>query len=248
MDTLDPHLHTLDPLMYARTMKLGTLTTGQGLKSTTPPTKFTQIKIDHDSAAFGEPVGKRSFDCVALGLIRTRILWPNNLNNLVPAQNLRGIRGPVCKSKDAIQGVPTQVNAFPWQAAGFTHVVQSGKMPPTGTLSCDDCLLKEFKDRQKPECSSSWVIPLLSVIPGVTQPYYITVTASSIKNVSEYLKPFRDNGTPLYSCVTKFSLRKTGKGSSVWSTVSCSKAGQTDEKHHYLYSSILAQAKQNGFV
>lgn len=216
--------------------------------------RIPSIKIDHKRGQFTVGVGDRNepvdaligdeLTVVGLGLIRSRQMWGEVL----------GRRAILCKSHDTIIGKPSMEN-FPWDESNFANVLSNS------TLPCSDCGFKAPAPRDEFRCTETWTVPVIGLprsstnvqISGgglthytlISDPntvYTIGFTASSIRNLTEYLTPFRDK-RPLYDVWTRIKLRKVSSNDSVYTVASFETHSETDPEDRPKYAKHLADVK-----
>lgn len=218
------------------TMKLGSL--GVPVKNGPPPL-YPLIKINHTTGCFtadtvdgmGANFGKR-LDFIALGLLRSRSYWLDGL----------AVRKRVaCQSHDAIHGIP-HPNLYPWDESPFAQVDSNA------VLSCSECPFTGWYGAEKNiRCKQTWTLPVLlreAHISTSDQVYLIPFSASSISNLTEYMRPYRDSGTPTYTTVTRCYLSKVRKGSNTWCEASFEEAGDAPVELFDKFSGMLNKVKR----
>lgn len=226
-------------------MKLGSL--GTPVKKGPSPL-YPQIKINHGTGHFvidtesglQADLGKR-LDFVALGLLRSRAYWLDG-----PAIRKR----IACQSHDAIHGIP-HPNLYPWDESPFAQVDSNA------VLSCSECPFTGWYGAEKNiRCKQTWTLPvLLTKLSGDSpgnpnhisiddQVYLVPFSASSISNLTEYMRPYRDSGTPTYTTVTRSHLSKVRKGSNTWCEASFQEAGDLSVDFFDKFSGMLNKVKQ----
>lgn len=169
-----------------------------------------RLNIAHRDAEFEDNLTGQTYKemrVVLLGLVKQRILW---------AENVEDGEGPLCKSYDAKEGLPTE--NFPWKASGFEK--QDGE---NIHLPCEQCNLKEWgthPGRKVPWCSEQFVFPLLMEVPdeGWIAPAILTFQRAGVKAVRQYLSAFKRSNQPLFTVVTKMSLTPNKKGNVEYAT------------------------------
>lgn len=191
--------------------------------------KFPRVKIDHDSgnfvyvgsdsAARPESLGHQ-LTVVGLGLLRSRTLW-----------NEKDRGGVLCSSPDSIHGTPRHMSGR-----------NPGQIPlADGTVACATCPFES-------DCSRTWTVPAViltakggTVPTGTEDPVVrLQFTGSSIKNLEPYLKPLRASLTPLYTTLTKITVRRGGR----YSVAKFEKGASTAEARHPEYSRLLREVRE----
>lgn len=213
-----------------------------------PVSKYPLIKILHEDAAFQMPVPGRvttgRIDVVALGLIRSRSMWPREF----------GSGKILCQSADAETGVPE--SGFPWRDFKGEPAAPELQPPPspmrdrdsqgrpTG-LDCSTCNFIHFH-KTRPMCGEEWIIP---VVGNETRVMLLKFSRSAIPALSEYLLPFRDKRIPLYSAWTRFELEPVSRNGRIHSVPVVTQssgmphAGSTFKRDHRWYSAQLREAR-----
>ncbi|WKW85510.1 hypothetical protein SEA_REYNAULD_58 [Rhodococcus phage Reynauld] len=160
----------------------------------------------------------REVTVIGLGLLRSRVLWPEEMGGR-----------PTCRSADSITGQPQR--GFPWK-----NVLGPGEKP-TMERTCADCALRA-KGPRGLSCKQNWIIPCRitfgrnETIPaGWDDPIFrLTVDYySAIDALEKYLIPFRDTATPLYSTTTRIMIRKVGSNGKARALPVFSKGSPTAE-------------------
>lgn len=224
-------------------MKLGNFNRGSGQQFYQTP-GYPQIKIDHDTGKFyvkGNPdkILDRSLDIIGLGLFRSRTYWAS------PASVTRDVK-IACKSHDGVEGIPGE--EFPWEESEFAKVASNAKLP------CAQCTFKGWLPNEKqPRCSSTWTIPAL--VPVFMNPsfqadpdadlgiFMLPFTASSIPNLEEYLTPLRDQGMPVYSRITRVTLKRVSKGNREFAKAEFALHEHTRERDWPKFSRMLHEVR-----
>ena len=170
------------------------------------------IKIAHKEAVFEDALsGEKyeSLDCILLGLIKQRILWPPKVEETKSQ--------PLCKSYNYTVGRPPDIEKFPWKAAGFEKIDND----PEVELPCENCKLKDWGSHPKrdtPWCSEQHTFALLQPIEDGWAPALLTVQRSAIKPSRTYMTAFVRSKTALFTVRTliKLDARKRGTVSSLF--------------------------------
>lgn len=185
-------------------MQLGTF----GRRASGPPKPtYPKLVINHKTAKFRVPTvagatdtyDAESIDVVILGQIRSRIMWPGAFGSK---------EHPVCKSDDAIVGVP--MDNFPWEDSMFADVPSNR----TG-ISCETCNFKEWnRDFGRARCQETWTIPVRLVRNGMIEGevFLIAFTSSGITDLRNYFRPMIAEQKHPFNYVTKIRLRSVGGG------------------------------------
>lgn len=182
-----------------------------------------RLKILHQEGLFEHPQSNQrweSFDCVLLGMIKQRTLWPPTL----------GEEGdpPLCRSFDFKTGYSND-EVFPWEESGFDPPADDNKSDP---LPCADCNLKQWDTHpltKNPWCNEQHVYPLLIIDEEDDYiPVILTLSKTGIKPSRAYLNPFFNSGRPLFTVVTNLSLSVDRKGGNKFSVPVFKRVGPTD--------------------
>lgn len=161
-----------------------------------------RLSIVHEDAQFEDNLtGKRydEIDTVALGLVKQRVLWPQELRE--------GGAQPLCKSYEAKVGHPTE--EFPWDASGFDKATAGDELP------CANCALKEWDShptRNTPWCSEQYVIPVVMADGDKVVPALLTFQRSSIPDTKAYISGFATRSEPLFTAHTTITLTPQKRG------------------------------------
>lgn len=157
-----------------------------------------------------------TLDCVILGLVRQRVLWPAEMGDEKTP--------PLCRSLDFQTGRPS--DAFPVKAAGLKA------LPSDGTLSCEVCKLKEWDTHpqgKRPWCGEQWHFSIMLLDgEGGLSPALWTVRGSGITPARAYLSSFLGKRKPSFTNVTKVTLEQRKKGSVRYSVPIFSMGEKTD--------------------
>lgn len=166
------------------------------------------IKIAHKEALFEDALSGKTFpalNCVLLGLIKQRVLWPPEVEETKSA--------PLCKSYNYTIGRP-DVDKYPWKASGFEKIDND----PEVELPCENCKLKDWGSHPKrdtPWCSEQHTFALLQQMDddeGSLSPALFTVQRSAIKPSKTYMTSFVRAKTALFTVRTKIILDARKRG------------------------------------
>jgi hypothetical protein len=163
------------------------------------------IKIDHDAGRFVDSLTGEEYpeiDGVLLGLLKQRVMWADDLENST---------GPLCKSRDAITGVPRE--EFPWD-----HFKAKGGAEPTGseTIACDSCPLAQWgshPSKNSPWCALQYTFPV-AIGDSETVTGLLTFQRSAVSATKGYIGGFIRDRKPLFTHRTKITLEQARKGNS----------------------------------
>lgn len=179
-----------------------------------------RINIIGSEGVFENPLSGEKFDelnCVIVGLVRQRILWPAELGDEKSA--------PMCQSLDFINGKPNQVT-FPWSAAGL----KPAKSP---TIACESCKLKEWETHpqgRRPWCAENWHVVLMNIeSDGGLSPAIWTVRGAGLTPARNYISSFVARQKPIFTAVTSVTLESRKKGSNRYAVPKFAKGVATDE-------------------
>jgi len=199
-------------------------------RSLAPPRLYEIMKIDHSAGQFwsGESNIGKEIDVIMLGLIRQRTLWP-------PKDSKRS--RPDCESPDFEHGY-AKIDTFPWKDTDFVEPIGGGTRPHE--LPCDQCPLRNWQDRTPPRCAQVWNVP---VIYGAGL-FVIPFSASALSDLENYMRPFRDSRTPLYTVITRIKLSRVEKKGRRYVVPHFSQTANTDTRVYPEYSSKLNQVKE----
>lgn len=228
-------------------MELGTFKTSHRPQQ---PPRYPTIRVDHNRASFVTPNDagvldlRRELTFIGLGLLRERAMWPRDEQRAVFGNR------PLCKSGDAVTGAPGL--HFPWHDyENPAPPAADGSRPKADAIPCDGCNFRAWNGREQPQCQQTWVIPALVVAtsPGAPMVNPETVrllqfSASGIRELEAYLKPYRDQGRPMYETVTKVQLQKVSKGGRNYASPKFTSVASTDPEYHGLYSFFLREVRE----
>lgn len=209
-----------------------------------------RLRIDHKQGVLKDGQTGQEFPevfAVIFGLVKQRILWHPSIEN---------DEKPMCKSPDFLSGYPnlhpTKPNkAFPFSTAGF----DPNSAPANGgllQLPCEGCKLKEWGSHpmgDKPYCSEQHTLPMLyaesldALRAGMHSPALFTVQKSGLKPSKNYLSPFAQRKRPVYSVMTRISLKQLSAGSNPYAIPVFSTIGETNTDDWMEYSERFAAMK-----
>lgn len=204
-----------------------------------------RITIDHLNGNFKDSQTNEtftSFDCVILGLVKQRVLWP-------PTPGEDG-EGPMCRAVDYVTGYPDEAK---WveKHNGVNALSQSGFTFPeiqAGKLSCANCGLKEWDsnpNNNTPWCSEQFTFPILRAMDdGSYAPALISFQKTGLKPSKSYLSGFKSSKRPLYTALTKVEAVHQKKGNVQFVTPSFTRLGESDPSEWADYSKSLANIRE----
>ena len=204
-----------------------------------------RITINHDEGVFVDSQTNESFaefDCIMLGLVKQRTLWPPT-----PGE---GGKPPLCRAVDFKTGAPDPAqwvekhNGISAQAAsGFTF-----DEVEAGNLNCANCGLKEWEshpNNSTPWCNEQFTFPILRVMDdGTTAPALISFQRTGLKPCKSYVSGFKQARRPLYTALTRITAVHQKKGTVEYVTPSFSKVSDSDPSEHPAYSMALGQIRE----
>lgn len=171
-------------------------------------------------------------NCILLGLIKQRILWPAKMGeNKEP---------PLCRSFDAVTGHTAE--GFPWEASGFStdDVDKADPDDPHHYLApCKSCNLAEWDthpSRETPWCALQHTYAILVNDNGAYVPSLLTLARSGIKPSNSYLTAFARTKKPLYTQYTNLSLEIRSRGGNPFSVPKFMRAGTTPQDDYPYYA------------
>lgn len=183
---------------------------------------YEMIKINHQSGQWELVAPNRNtaysfgktLDVVMLGLVRSRVLWPGEHHHQI------GGRRPICQSPDSTTGYTDM--QFPFSDAGNPRIQSSVGVENRITIKCENCSLRKWNGKEPPRCNHTWNVPMVirsNVIvddPGVQlTPFTVHMVAfskSAVRELENYMTPFRDSRTPLYTAYTRMKLSRVERG------------------------------------
>ena len=168
---------------------------------------------DKNTAAFVDSLSgeeyPNSIDCVILGMVRQRTLWPYPSGD-EPRPICRATEVPLELGKSG-GGLPTE--DFPWEASGL----KAADYEPGDLLPCYDCALKEWGTSPNPErpdtpwCTEQFVVPIaMDVGDDPENPtwaaWLMTFQRTSLGPARKYIGSFYQKRRPTSSAITRISL------------------------------------------
>ena len=190
-----------------------------------------RIDIVQKEALFKDNLSGETFgemNVILLGLIRQRVLWPPEVGE--------DSSGPMCRSNDAITGVP-YIKEFPFDESGFDEADVDRDDPK---LSCAGCALKDWGShptRDTPWCSEQHTYALLRETgEGMFTPALLSLQRSNLKPSNRYMQSFVQAKTPLFVSETKISLEARKRGNVDYSVAKFSKGEATDDGDHVSFA------------
>lgn len=195
----------------------------EGLEDFNPEdASVPRLIFAHKEGVLKDSLTGESFDEVTgvlLGLIKQRILWQPEVED--DAQ-------PLCKSYDFKFGVP-DLDTFPFKAAAGINKADIDAETPR--IDCGACPLKEWDShptRTSPWCSEQWVLPIIvQTDDGGSKPMIMTVQRSGLTPAKSYISSFATSKQPLFTALTKISLKKMSRGTVDYVVPIFSKVGAT---------------------
>lgn len=203
-----------------------------------------RITIDHEGGVFVDSQTNErfeEFDCIMLGLVKQRVLWP-------PTPGAEG-EGPMCRAVNFTTGAPDPAK---WVVKhnGVTAVAQSGftfDEVEAGNLSCANCGLKEWEshpNNSTPWCNEQFTFPIIRILDdGAMAPALISFQRTGLKPCKSYVSGFKQSKRPLYTAVTRITAVHQKKGTVEYVTPSFSKVSDSDPSEHPSYSRSLSQIR-----
>ena len=173
------------------------------------------LRMDHEKMKFVLSLTNEemtSLTCIALGLVKQRILWPADPG---PAGEQ-----PLCRSYDHNFGIPNQerFHSFTKGASGFDLArVQQAETDP---LPCANCALKEWDTHPRSAgswCNEQYTLPILIVQSAdVLMPALVSFQRSAIKPTKAYISGFVGKKRPLFTSFTRLSIQAMTKGTAAY--------------------------------
>ena len=160
-----------------------------------------------------------TLNCVVLGLVKQRVLWPAVVSE--------GVSKPLCRSIDSLLGNPS--TEFP------KSMTVTGTVNEDGSRNCADCPAKDWGShpgRDVPWCSEQLVLPIL--IDGEA-PALLTFQRASSKVTNAYLSDFKRRKTGAFVNVTTITLEAHVRGQVEYATPIFAKGEATDVELHPFY-------------
>jgi len=183
----------------------------------------------------------KDIQIIPLGLLRERTMWPRDDERAELGNR------PMCKSDDAITGTPGP--SFPWvEYEGDASAPNAEKVP------CDGCNFRKWSGETQPRCVQTWIVPALIQLThsaaavqhiGEEQVFNFQFSASGIKALEEYLKPYRDNGIPTYTNITRVVLSKVARNGKHYTIPKFEKLAMTSPELHPRFSFFLRQVREH---
>jgi hypothetical protein len=215
---------------------LGELEQGEG--------GISRITIDHKTNTFtdkatGEMIsGEDGLECVILGLVRQRLMWPLK-------QDTGDV--PQCKSPDSTHGFPLTdpekpaSKRFDFAKAGFNESQAMIPNPQTGVVmvACDQCQMKEWGAQKgdKPQCSEQFTLPILYRSgSGELVPAVISFQRSALRATKSYLGKYKAMRSPSFVNFTRIKLSRQTQGTVEYSVPGFMQEGSTPADDHMEYS------------
>lgn len=203
-----------------------------------------RITIDHEGGVFVDAqTGERfaEFDCIMLGLVRQRVLWP-------PTPGSDG-EGPMCRAVNFEVGVPDPAK---WVVKhnGITAQAQSGftfDEVQAGNLNCQSCALKDWEshpNNSTPWCNEQFTFPIVRILDDGTQaPALISFQRTGLKPCKSYVSGFKQARRPLYTAITRITAVHQRKGTVEYVTPSFAKVADSDPTSHPQFSKSLSEIR-----
>lgn len=204
-----------------------------------------RLTIDHEGGVYVDSQTNErfeEFDCIMLGLVKQRILWP-------PTPGAEG-EGPLCRAVDFQTGVPDPAK---WVVKhnGVTAVSVSGftfDEVEAGNLSCANCGLKEWDSHPNngtPWCNEQFTFPIVRIMEdGGMAPALISFQRTGLKACKSYVSGFKQARRPLYTAITRVTAVHQKKGTVEYVTPSFAKIGDSDPTQHPAFSQQLHQIRE----
>lgn len=206
-----------------------------------------RITIDHKLGVFKDSQTNEEFDsfeCIILGLVKQRVLWP-------PSPGEDG-EGPMCRAVDNVTGAPDLAK---WLVKhnGVTAQAQSGfsiSEVEEGNLPCANCGLKEWDSNPNngtPWCNEQFTFPVIRIMEnGDFAPALISFQRTGLKPCKAYISGFKTSKRPLYTAITRISATHQRKGTVEYVTPSFTRVGDSDPSEYANYSKSLHDIR--GFI
>lgn len=168
-------------------------------------------------------------DCVILGLVRQRILWPAEMGDEKSP--------PLCRSMDFKVGTPSA--DFPLQAAGLKSLPD--------VISCETCALKEWGSHpqgKRPWCGEQWHFAIMLLDnDGAMSPAIWTVRSSGITPARGYLSSFLTKRKPSFTNVTHVTLDQRKRGTVRYSVPIFAMGDRTDAELYPVFRDTYLAAR-----
>lgn len=176
-----------------------------------------RINILGADGVFEHSLSREKFeklDCVILGLVRQRILWPAEMGDEKSP--------PLCRSLDFKTGTPSA--DFPLSAAGIKTL--------PAVINCENCKLKEWDTHpqgKRPWCGEQWHFSIMVIdAEGNFSPAIWTVRSSGITPAKGYMSSFLTKRKPSFTHVTHVTLDQRKRGTVRYSVPVFSMGEKTD--------------------
>jgi hypothetical protein len=228
---------------------------------TTSDLMVPRLRIVHKDGVFEDSLSKARFDTldvILLALVKQRIMWDETVDDGDT---------PQCKSTDHVHGFPNvdpeakRKCQFPWGKSNFSTgdakpiTIEPGtsREHPNGwhsngldVLPCANCVFKEWNkgDWRVPPCSEQHTYPLLYSPDGDlsnAMPALLTVQKTGIKPSKTYINSYAQRRDPLFTAVTRLTLRQESRGSVTYAVPEFRKIGATENSS---WSEFSEQARQ----
>ena len=197
-----------------------------------------RLTIDHARGVFVDSLSRAEYnplDCVILGLIKGRVLWPVATGD---SEKQR----PLCKSLDAKTGLPA--DNFPYERApGIAYATANA----ADGLSCDTCALKDWgADNSRPECAEQWTFPVLlrNAADGYSGVAILTLQRTAIKPAKAYVSSFVRGQMPMFTVSTVIKLVQQKRGMTAFCTPEFQQGPATDEASWGIWANEFLNVKR----
>ncbi|AOE44571.1 hypothetical protein SEA_JUMBO_63 [Gordonia phage Jumbo] len=224
---------------------------------------YDRIYIDHDTSSFRSSAGPRceflddtvsesavvdgeelpkKIQCVMLGLVRTRQMWPKRDDNPTKADAGKiASKGKQCISLDGEWGNP-QAN-FPWHDYANQKGVPAKK---TDRLDCSTCPFTKWSTdgKHSAQCQPHWYVPLMPIDSPTAKPVVLDLTQSGITVYKEFIRnEIRLSNYP-FRFVVNLSVEPVQKGKITFTRPRFNKVGENPEGYYPIYTYWMRRIKK----
>lgn len=204
------------------------------------------LKLDHANGYITDSLSGTQYEkleVVICGLIKSRILWPAEVEETKSA--------PLCRSYNHSEGYAFSAK-FPWKAAQL----KLGAYPTAGEedefsiLPCELCPLKDWgsnpKGNSTPWCSEQYNLAVMQDMSGEGDwsPATLTLQRSAVKPIRAYLTGFQRAKTPAFVNRTIITVTAQKRGTVNYVVPSFAKGAPTDQADHDLFKETYFRIRE----
>lgn len=204
--------------------------TGLGLRP--EEISIPRLRIVGKDAQFENITTSERYDeleCVILGMVRQRSMWPEQVRE--------DVKAPLCRSVDSIVGRPLEDEKiaakfhFPWKKSNLDRASLLAEDDGQVLINCKECSFKNWNEEEDlpGPCAEQWVLPLYYIDKlGNLSPGILTMQKSSLGPLKKYLGQFEAAKQPAFMFNTKITLTGRERGDVAYAVPSFERLGLTD--------------------